>query len=116
LQGVDPDVLVLGDLNSYAREDPITTLRKNGLTNLLLFVPPAQRYTFVFNGESGTLDYALTTPSLTWQTRGVTIWHINADEPGVIDNNLEFKPDDRYEATPFRSSDHDPVIIGLELR
>jgi uncharacterized protein len=116
LQATDPDVLVLGDLNSYAREDPITTLRKNGLINLLLFVPPTQRYTFVFNGESGTLDYALTTPSLTWQTRGVTIWHINADEPGVIDYNLEFKTDDRYEATPFRSSDHDPVIVGLELR
>ncbi len=116
LQSTDPDVLVLGDLNSYANEDPIKTLRDNGLRNILLFVPPTQRYSFVFNGESGTLDYALTTSSLTWQVRGVTIWHVNADEPRVIDYNLEFKPDDRYAPTPFRSSDHDPVIVGLELR
>jgi uncharacterized protein len=116
LQTVDPDVLVLGDLNSYAGEDPITTLRNNGLRNITLLVPSPQRYTFVFNGESGTLDYALTTRSMTWQVRGVTIWHINTDEPRVIDYNLEFKPDDRYAPTPFRSSDHDPVIVGLELR
>jgi uncharacterized protein len=116
LQVTDPDVLVLGDLNSYAQEDPLATLRNNGLRNILLLIPPTQRYSFVFNGESGTLDYALTTASLTWQVKGVTIWHINADEPRVIDYNLEFKPDDRYAATPFRSSDHDPVIVGLELR
>jgi uncharacterized protein len=116
LQATDPDVLVLGDLNSYAQEDPITTLRNNGLRNILLLIPSPERYSFVFNGESGTLDYALTTHSLTWQVRGVTIWHINADEPRVIDYNLEFKSDDRYAPTPFRSSDHDPVIVGLELR
>jgi uncharacterized protein len=116
LQAVDPDVLVLGDLNSYAQEDPITTLRNNGLRNIMWFVPSPERYTFVFNGESGTLDYALTTRTLTWQVRGVTIWHINTDEPRVIDYNLEFKTDDRYAPTPFRSSDHDPVIVGLELK
>jgi uncharacterized protein len=116
LQSVDADVLVLGDLNSYANEDPIKTLNANGLRNLLLRVSPTQRYSFVFNGESGTLDYALSTSSLNHQVRGITIWHINSDEPRVIDYNLEFKPDDRYAATPYRSSDHDPVIVGLELR
>jgi uncharacterized protein len=83
---------------------------------MLKLVPPTERYSFVFNGESGTLDYALATRSLTWQVRGVTIWHINTDEPLVLDYNLEFKSDDRYAPTPFRSSDHDPVIVGLDLR
>jgi predicted extracellular nuclease len=116
LQATDPDVLVIGDLNSYAEEDPIAVLETSGLRNMLKLVPPTERYSFVFNGESGTLDYALATRSLTWQVRGVTIWHINTDEPLVIDYNLEFKSDDRYAPTPFRSSDHDPVIVGLELR
>jgi uncharacterized protein len=116
LQTADPDVLVLGDLNSYAEEDPISTLENAGLRNLLKLIAPTERYSFVFNGESGTLDYALTTRALTSQVRGVTIWHINTDEPLVLDYNLEFKRDDRYAPTPFRSSDHDPVIVGLELR
>ena len=38
-----------------------------------------------------------------------------ADEPTVIDYNTEFKTDDRYAATAFRASDHDPVIVGLTL-
>ncbi|MGL4612288.1 MAG: ExeM/NucH family extracellular endonuclease [Trueperaceae bacterium] len=115
LGSTDPDVLVLGDLNSYANEDPISTLESGGLSNLLLRVPKTQRYSYVFDGESGTLDYALASPSLNAQVKGATIWHINADEPLSLDYNLEFKTDDRYAATPFRSSDHDPVIVGLDL-
>ncbi len=51
------------------------------------------------------------------QVTGVTEWHINADEPAVLDYNLEaprdpalFDPD-----TPYRASDHDPIIVGLDL-
>ena len=46
---------------------------------------------------------------------GVTIWHVNADEPSVLDYNTEFKTQDLYEPTPYRSSDHDPVVVGLRL-
>ena len=46
---------------------------------------------------------------------GVTEWHINTDEPSVIDYNTEYKPQDLYAATAYRSSDHDPVIVGLQL-
>ena len=49
------------------------------------------------------------------QVTGVTEWHINADEPTVLDYNTEFKPQDLYQPTPYRSSDHDPVIVGLDL-
>jgi predicted extracellular nuclease len=47
---------------------------------------------------------------------GTTIWHINTDEPSVIDYNMEFKPQDLYTPTPYRASDHDPVIVSLDLR
>ena len=69
----------------------------------------------MFDGLSGYLDHGLATPSLGRQLTGAAEWHINADEPSVIDYNTEFKPDDRYTPTPYRSSDHDPVVLGVDL-
>ncbi|KFE63218.1 extracellular nuclease [Hyalangium minutum] len=111
----DQDVLVIGDLNAYGEEDPVQTLVAGGLEHLSLRIPAAQRYSFVFDGQSGELDHALATPSLAARVRGITPWHINADEPAVLDYNTEFKTDDRYAPTPFRSSDHDPLLIGIDL-
>jgi predicted extracellular nuclease len=111
----DPDVLVIGDLNAYGEEDPVRTLVAGGLEHLSLRIPAAQRYSYVFDGQSGELDHALATPSLAARVQGITPWHINADEPSVLDYNTEFKTDDRYAPTPFRSSDHDPLLIGIDL-
>jgi hypothetical protein len=114
----DPDVLVIGDLNAYGAEDPVNVLTAAGLVNQVeRFVrPSALPYSYVFDGEAGYLDHALTTASLSPQVVGVAEWHINADEPSVIDYNTEFKPQDLYSATPYRASDHDPVIIRLDLQ
>lgn len=111
-------VLVIGDLNSYAMEDPITTLEDAGLTDLVEeFVGP-DAYSFVFDGQLGYLDTALATRSmLNWVT-GTTIFHINADEPDIIDYDTSFKSDTQigfYEPTIYRASDHDPVIVGIQL-
>ena len=116
----DADVLIIGDLNAYAEEDPIRSLQSQGYTNLVKqFVPAADGYSYVFNGEVGYLDHALATSTLTAQVTGVTIWHINSDEPRVLDYNVEFKSPGQvtelYNVDPYRSSDHDPVIIGLDL-
>jgi len=114
----NPDVLVIGDMNSYGAEAPIKVLEdKQGLVNEIeRFVRPASMpYSFVFDGESGYLDHALATASLDKKVAGVTEWHINADEPSVIDYNTEFKPQDLYAKTPYRASDHDPVVISLNL-
>ena len=50
---------------------------------------------------------------------GATEWHINADEPIVLDYNVEFKSPNQvntfYAATPFRSADHDPLVVGVNL-
>ena len=49
----------------------------------------------------------------------VTIWHINSDEPRVLDYNEEYKTawqlTSLYTSDACRSSDHDPVIVELEL-
>ncbi len=112
----DPDVLVVGDLNAYAEEDPILALESAGLSDQIeRFVGKDAAYSFVFDGQSGYLDHALASAALDGQVNDVTEWHINADEPSVIDYNLEFKPQDLYTPTPFRSSDHDPVVVGLDL-
>ncbi|HCY64220.1 MAG TPA: hypothetical protein DHV59_15645 [Oxalobacteraceae bacterium] len=113
----DPDVLVIGDLNAYGAEEPVNALTAAGLVNQIeRFVrPSALPYSYVFDGEAGYLDHALTTASLSAQVVGLTEWHINTDEPSVIDYNTEFKPQDLYSATPYRSSDHDPVVISLDL-
>jgi uncharacterized protein len=115
------DVLLIGDFNAYAQEDPVFELTSNGINDQIGRFNNFG-YSYVFNGAAGRLDHALTTASLSAKTTGATEWHINADEPSVIDYNTEFKQPacatcgpDYYSATPFRSSDHDPVLVGLSI-
>ncbi|MBD2451355.1 ExeM/NucH family extracellular endonuclease [Nostoc sp. FACHB-152] len=110
----DSDILVLGDLNAYGEEDPIDVLRNGGLIDELgKYIQ--NPYSYVFEGQSGRLDHALSTSSLSTQITGATEWHINADEPRILDYNQEFNPPGLYQPTPYRSSDHDPVLVGAEL-
>lgn len=113
-QSASGNVLVIGDLNAYGKEEPVTTLTGGGLVNLVARHIAAP-YSYTFDGESGYLDHALASANLADQVTGVTEWHINTDEPSVIDYNTEYKPQDLYSATPYRASDHDPVIVGLQL-
>ena len=111
----EADVLMVGDFNSYLNEDPVKSLEGGGFEALLKRLPEEARYSYVFDGESGALDHAFASETLGAQVSGITVWHVNADEPSVLDYNTEFKTDDRYAATPYRSSDHDPVLVGLTL-
>lgn len=113
----DPDVLVVGDLNAYLMEEPITTFEDGGLTNLLS-EHDSDPYSFNFLAffaaphiGRGTLDHAFGTSEMAAQVNDVAIWHINADEPRFLD---WFNPD-VLAPGPYRSSDHDPVLIGLDL-
>ena len=115
LRAADGDALVIGDLNAYGEEDPINALTAGGLADLVARVPAASRYSYIFDGEAGYLDHALAIEAFGQRVTSVTIWHINADEPSVLDYNTEFKTQDLYAPTPYRSSDHDPVVVGLRL-
>jgi len=116
----DPDILIIGDLNAYAKEDPITILTHAGYTDLFATLVGVAAYSYGFAGQFGYLDYALSSASLTPQVTGVTEWHINADEPPVLDYNTEFKSANQvntlYAPDPYRASDHDPVLVGLNLQ
>jgi len=102
------DVLLLGDFNAYAQEDPIAVLIQAGFVDLLPALAPGH-YTYGYDGEVGSLDHALATPSLAAAISGAAVWSINSPE----------WPDRGYDsalaeaASPFRSSDHDPVLIGI---
>lgn len=113
----DADALIIGDLNAYMLEDPLSALKDAGFTNLVENTTGLDAYSFVYDGQSGALDHALATASLTPQVAGVVEWHINADEPRVLDYNLEFNRDPGLfdGSTPYRASDHDPLIIGFDL-
>ncbi|MBK8984726.1 MAG: ExeM/NucH family extracellular endonuclease [Chloroflexi bacterium] len=121
----DPDFLILGDLNAYRREEPITNIVNAGYADLLDDLLGAPAYGYVFDGQLGYLDHALASPTLYEQVTGVTEWHINSDEVNLLDYNdtlqdtgeanFDVKPAalPLYEANAYRSSDHDPVLVGL---
>ncbi len=124
----DRDYLILGDLNAYAQEDPIDAIRAGAddalgtaddYTNLIAQYQGAFAHSYVFDGQAGYLDHALASPTLASQVTGAADWHINSDEPDLLDYDTTFKPPAQeaiYEANAFRSSDHDPVVVGLDLR
>ncbi|HET6673236.1 MAG TPA: ExeM/NucH family extracellular endonuclease [Agromyces sp.] len=110
--------LIIGDLNSYDHEDPIQVLTAAGFTDLEKQFNGEEAYSYVFDGQLGYLDYALAGTDLLADVTGAAAWHINADEPTLIDYDMSFKKDAQdalYAPDAFRSSDHDPVLIGLDL-
>jgi predicted extracellular nuclease len=164
--GIDR-MLLVGDFNAYAREDPVAELTSDAPLRASLRSPsdmpphasarslsvvttraagatapaagerpavPASGfidqiarfdpagYTFVYDGAAGRLDEVLASASLSPRVTGVAIWHVNADEPALLDYSLAFRAPacascapDGWTPTPWRASDHDPVVIGLRL-
>ncbi|MEJ2563016.1 MAG: ExeM/NucH family extracellular endonuclease [Anaerolineales bacterium] len=110
----DPDFIIMGDLNSYAMEDPIAALQSAGYTDMVNLFEGSLAYSYVFDGQAGYLDHALANGNLAPQVTDVAIWHINADEPAALDYN-DYNQPDLYAPDPFRASDHDPVMVGLNL-
>jgi predicted extracellular nuclease len=110
--------LLVGDLNAYGQEDPLRLLRQRGWVDALARFQGEAAYSFVFGGASGRLDHALASADLVPRLAGAAEWHINADELTVFDYTTERKgPRQRalFRADPYRSSDHDPLVVGLDL-
>lgn len=107
----DPDMLTVGDFNAYAQEDPIEAIENAGYTNLV-----TGDYSFVFSGQWGSLDHAFANGSLESQITGAAKWHINADEPDALDYSTQFNDPSLFNPNDeFRTSDHDPLVVGLDL-
>ncbi|MBT9490848.1 MAG: ExeM/NucH family extracellular endonuclease [Paucibacter sp.] len=109
------DVILLGDFNAYAQEDPVHELTADGgIKDLVGMFDPAH-YSYVFDGFAGRLDHGFGSASIAPKISHATSWHTNADEPLVLDYNTEFNPPAYYAPNAFKSSDHDPMLLGLNL-
>ena len=107
----DPDILLMGDFNAYTEEDPIERLRQAGFVDLGERLDPG-RYSYVFDDQSGSLDHALTRGATVDKITDLTHWNINAVESFAY----EYDGDPAlYAPDPYRSSDHDPLILGIDL-
>ena len=102
------DAVLLGDFNAYAMEAPIRTLHDAGWQDAFAVAKIQQPYSYVYNGMTGRLDHALLSPGMAMRLRGAAEWHINADEADDVGYR------DRNEAGPWRSSDHDPLLLGFD--
>ncbi|SDH30684.1 ExeM/NucH family extracellular endonuclease [Agrococcus jejuensis] len=112
------NVLILGDLNSYDHEQPITTLETAGYTDLLEAFQGEEAYTYVFDGQLGYLDYALAGPGLGDQVVDAAAWTANSDEVPIIDYSTQYKQPAQqaiFAPDAYRASDHDAVLVGLTL-
>nr|MCU0466008.1 ExeM/NucH family extracellular endonuclease [Anaerolineae bacterium] len=108
------NIIVIGDLNSYALEDPIDVLKAAGYSDLLREFGGSSAYGYVFDAVAGYLDYALVNANLRPYVTGAADWHINADEPLGRDYDQDFsRQPEFYQLNEFRTSDHDPVLLGF---
>lgn len=119
--------VIIGDLNSYAKEDPIDAIKlgadktagtADDVTNLVEEFNEPEAYGYVFDGKAGYLDHALANKKFAYYVLDAKFWHINADEADVFDYDNSFKPAEQaalYSPDAYRSSDHDPILISLIL-
>lgn len=125
----DEKVILLGDYNANLKSKAIGKIMDNGFYNLVEMFNENE-YTYSYNGFRSTLDYAFTNSAFKSHIKDAYVWHINADESDLRDYNITlqkcnrgtFKPDNykpQYslfdKSTPFRSSDHDPVIVHINI-
>ncbi|WP_346960408.1 ExeM/NucH family extracellular endonuclease [uncultured Arthrobacter sp.] len=112
-------VFLIGDFNSYAKEDPINVLTAAGYVNQDDKAKNADgtaKHSYLYGGLVGSLDHILASPAANAVVTGADIWNINSVESVALEysrynNNVT----DYYAPDQFRASDHDPVVVGLNL-
>lgn len=109
-------IFLLGDFNAYTHEDPLQALYADGYTDLGSTFDPSEQ-TYSFDGLEGSLDHVLANAAAAKMVTGADVWQINAQEAVAYTYSRY-----NYNATllfdgsvPFAASDHDPVVVGLNL-
>lgn len=112
-------VFLIGDFNSYAKEDPINVLTAAGYVNQEEKAKNADgsaKHSYLFGGLVGSLDHILASPSANAVVTGADIWNINSVESVALEySRFNNNVTDYYAPNQFRASDHDPVVVGLNL-
>ncbi|MDZ5661811.1 ExeM/NucH family extracellular endonuclease [Nocardioides sp. S-58] len=106
-------VVMGGDYNSYAMEDPLRILYDAGFTNVEQHFDNGE-FSYSFSGLSGSLDHILVNDAALKRSTGTDIWNINGGESLALEySRWNYHATDFHAAGPYRSSDHDPVILGF---
>ncbi|RYV52252.1 ExeM/NucH family extracellular endonuclease [Pengzhenrongella frigida] len=107
------DVALLGDFNAYTQEDPLQVLYAAGYTDAASALAPGE-YSYSFSGLAGSLDHVLLNDGFLARATGADIWNINSGEALALEySRYNSHGSLFYDTTPYRSSDHDPVVVGL---
>jgi predicted extracellular nuclease len=99
------NILILGDMNAWRNEDPVREFTDLGFIDLVEQHSGLPQHSYLYWGQTGTLDYAFASASLAEYARSAMIWHINADWPAGLDLPRPW----------LRASDHDPVIVDFDF-
>jgi 5'-nucleotidase len=106
-------VFLVGDFNSYEKEDPVTTILGAGYVDQ---VPKTGKQTYAFGGMIGSLDHVFASPAANAVVTGADVWNINSVESvGLEYSRYNYNSVNLYDDSEYRSSDHDPVVLGLNL-
>ena len=113
--GADPFATVLvGDFNSYGQEDPLTVLADAGFLDVEREFD-VETSSYSFSGLSGSLDHIFVNDSILARATGADIWNINSGESVALEySRYNYHGTLFYAPDPYRSSDHDPVVLGLD--
>jgi 5'-nucleotidase len=105
-------VFLVGDFNSYTREDPMRRLYSAGYTDL------GSRFTgestYLFGGEVGSLDHVLANRAAVRAVTGADVWNVSSVESVAFEySRYNANATDFFSPDPFRASDHDPLLVGV---
>ena len=112
-------VFLIGDFNSYGKEAPINVLTGAGYVNQddkARNPDGSAKHSYLFGGLVGSLDHILASPAANGVVTGADIWNINSVESVALEySRYNSNVTDYYTPDQFRASDHDPVVVGLDL-
>lgn len=104
----DADLLLVGDYNAYAQEEPVQAIVRAGYEDLVVR-DDSTSYSYIYHSEAGCLDRVFASETMAKQVQKVAVYHLNADY--FYSRGFKRGLDD----TIFRYADHDPVLIQVEL-
>ena len=98
IRAVDPNayVVVLGDINDFEFSETVGILESGGTTTFVDTMPPNERYSYVFEGNSQVLDQILGSDSILARLVEYDVVHVNS----------EFA---------VQASDHEPSVARIKM-
>ncbi|MGW9112655.1 ExeM/NucH family extracellular endonuclease [Microbacterium sp. NPDC055683] len=107
------DVFLIGDFNAYTQEDPMQVLYEAGYVDQ---GEKTGKETYSFDGQIGSLDHILASASAEELVSGADIWNINSGESIALEySRYNYNATSFYDESPYRSSDHDPIVVGVDF-